>query len=299
MLYKKGLLLLCLSLLSGSTQALTFKITPSTDVVGHIYEVSAHLGETLLDVGRRNDIGAFQIIAANPNLSPKKALNVGIPVVIPAQFILPNVPREGIVINLAEQRMYYYLEDNETLITEPVGIGRQGEWQTPLGETKIIKKVIEPNWYPTANVRREAAKHGTPIPWKFPPGPNNPIGKHILRLGWNSYLIHGTNQTESVGGQVSAGCIRMLPEGIERLFDKVAPGTKVKVIDEPYKIGLKNHQIFLESHNSVNNKTISMKDVITQIQQKISLEKSLIRWQQVQKYGLERSGLPKIIGHTL
>ena len=196
--------------------------------------------------------------------------------------------------------MYYFLEDKQTVITEPVGIGRKGQWQTPVGETKITKKSINPFWYPTANVRKEAAKHGTPIPWKFPPGPNNPIGKHILRLGWNSYLIHGTNDTESVGGQVSAGCIRMLPEGIERLFDKVAIGTRVTVINEPYKLGWKNNQLFLESHNPVNKKIkTSVQSLIGTIHQYIDAQTTLISWQHVKTYAKNKLGFPQVIGSKI
>lgn len=294
----KCVLKVSLCLLAFSSFAVSYDIKPETDLVGRVFEANSHLGETLLEVGRRYDIGAYQIVAANPHLDKKKPLNVGSKVIIPAQFILPNIEREGIIINLAEQRMYYFPSNEQMVITEPVGIGRKGEWQTPVGVTKITKKDINPNWYPTASVRREAAKHGTPIPWKFPPGPNNPIGKYIFRLGWNAYLIHGTNQTESVGGQVSAGCIRMLPEGIERIFDKVDVGTKVTVINEPIKIGWQENKLFIESHNfstiGSDKKEVSIVEMLIK---KIQSKPALISWKKVKEYTQMRLGYPQVIGN--
>lgn len=280
-----------------SSFAVAYDVKPDTNVIGQVFEVNSHLGETLLEVGRRYDIGAYQITAANPGLDKKKPLNVGTKVVIPAQFILPNIEREGIIINLAEQRMYYFPNNEQTVITEPVGIGRKGEWQTPIGVTKITKKDFNPNWYPTASVRREAAKHGTPIPWKFPPGPNNPIGKHIFRLGWNAYLIHGTNQTESVGGQVSAGCIRMLPEGIERIYDKVEVGTKVTVINEPIKIGWQGNKLFIESHKfTLNQSEDSQSAIVAKLGEYVNQKHFYLSWQMVKKYIDLQLGYPQVIG---
>ena len=279
-----------------SSFAVSYDIKPDTDVVGHVFEANSHLGETLLDVGRRYDIGTYQIIGANPNLDKKKPLNIGTKVVIPAQFILPNIAHEGIIINLAEQRLYFFPNDEPIVITEPVGIGRKGEWQTPIGITKITKKDTNPNWYPTASVRREAAKHGTPIPWKFPPGSNNPIGKHVFRLGWNAYLIHGTNQTESVGGQVSAACIRMLPEGIERIFDKVEVGTKVTVINEPIKIGWQGGKLFIESHKFILNRTDETQgSIVAKLGEYVNKKHFYLSWQMLKKYIEMQLGYPQVI----
>lgn len=284
--------------------ALTLPLVKEDSVVGKIEVTHSHMGETLVEVGKRFDIGAIQIKEANPSLQTKVPLHIGTKVVIPSQFILPDAERTDLVINLAEQRLYFYPSDEDVVITEPVGIGRSGYWKTPEGQTKITKKVIDPFWYPTADVRTEAAKNGTPIPWKFPPGPNNPLGRHILRLGWASYLIHSTNQPESVGGFVSAGCIRMQPKGIENIFDRVEAGMQVLVINEPTKVGWKQGKLYLESHNSLNyikiKKDSLNASVVSMLGPMIEdMDNAWVNWTLVKDIMGLNSGIPQIIGNRI
>lgn len=287
-------------MISFSLSAKEFLIDKQTDIVGEISYTYAHNGETLIDVGQRLDIGAPQIKEANPLLDEKLPLHLGTKITIPSQFILPNVERKGFVVNLAEQRLYFFPEDSKTVITEPVGIGRRGKWKTPLGLTKITKKVLDPLWHPTADVRLEAAKNGEPIPWEFPAGLNNPLGRHIFRLGWASYLIHSTDQPETVGGLVSAGCIRMLPKGIEYIFDKVSVGTQVNVINEPIKIGWKNKKLYMESHKSLNYAITNNRTTLNPVfllRNTLEENKTLwVNWSLVKKATLLNEGFPQIIG---
>jgi L,D-transpeptidase ErfK/SrfK len=231
----------------SAAHATTFVLPIEGNLIGKLKTVEARTGETLTEVGRRFDIGHNEIIKANPRISPLHQLFGGTKVLIPEQYILPSAPREGIVINLAELRLYYYPKGQNVVVTEPVGIGREG-WNTPIGVTKIIAKQIDPVWRPTPSVRTEAAKNGTPIPSIFPPGKHNPLGKYVLRLGWPTYLIHGTNRPEGVGARVSAGCIRMLPEDVEYLFNNVPIGTKVTVINQPIKVGNNGNNYYIEAH---------------------------------------------------
>lgn len=236
----------CLSAVSG-LEASTFVLPTTGDLVGEIQYIYPEVGETLSDVGIRFDVGYFEMVRANPQADPTRQLSNRTKLVIPSQYILPPALRQGIVINLAEYRLYYFPPGDNIVITMPVGIGREG-WNTPLGVTNVTVKERDPIWRPTDNVRAEAAKNGTPIPNQFPPGVGNPLGRHVLRLGWPTYLIHGTNRRDGVGSRVSAGCIRMMPEDIEQLFDKVAVGTLVTVINEPVKLGQMNGKVYLEAY---------------------------------------------------
>ncbi|WP_242604218.1 L,D-transpeptidase family protein [Legionella beliardensis] len=227
--------------------AATWVISEHSDLIGTIQYATVQAGETLSDVGIRYDIGYDEMVQANPKLDPLRPLYPQTKVVIPSQYILPSGPRQGLVINLAEFRLYYYVPHDNVVITMPVGIGRKG-WTTPIGITKVVSKERDPKWRPTANVRAEAARHGTPIPDEFPPGEGNPLGRYALRLGWSTYLIHGTNRRDVVGSRVSAGCIRMMPEDIEYLFDYVPIGTVVRVVNEPIKLGYAQGDFFLEAH---------------------------------------------------
>lgn len=294
--------LLLLLTMSSPCWAMTFPLPESGDVVGHVEQGKARHDETLMDIGRRYNIGLQQLQEANPQIDPKQKLHAGVNVVIPNQYILPeNSERQGLVINLAEQRLYFFPKNKNEVIIEPVGIGREGKWQTPIGLTKITKKQIDPPWHPTNNVRQEAAKHGTPIPSVFPAGPNNPLGKYVLRLGWATYLIHGTNDPETVGGRVSAGCIRLLPDAIAKLFDDIEVGMPVRVINQPYKIGWLDNQLYLEAHQLLSENQpllpATKAALVSTIMAKLTQVKALINWREVKQAVESGAGLPTKIAN--
>ena len=210
---------------------MTLVIPPTGNIVGNIEYGQSEPGETLDEVGLRYGIGYGEMIKANPRVDRIHPLSPQTQLFIPSQFILPHGPRQGVVINLAEYRLYFFPENDNVVITYTVGIGRKG-WDTPLGQTTIVAKQVNPSWHPTASLRAKASEQGVQIPDTFPPGPGNPLGKHVLRLGWPTYLIHGTNNSGGVGERISGGCIRMLPDDIEYLFGLVSVGTVVRVVNE-------------------------------------------------------------------
>jgi len=211
--------------------AATWPIPASGNTVGDITYAYPQPGETLRDVGLRYDMGYHDMRIANPHVDPTELLSEHERLLIPSRFTLPHVPHHGLVINLAQYRLYFFPEDDNVVMTFPVGIGRKG-WNTPLGLTKVIAKEVNPTWRPTAKVMADAENQGISLPDALPPGPNNPLGHHVLRLAWPTYLIHGTNQAGGVGERASAGCIRMLPEDIEYLYEHIKIGTPVLVISE-------------------------------------------------------------------
>jgi len=205
-----------------------------SDLIGEMYVVRVREDETLVDIAREHNVGFEEIRIANPNVSIW-APRPGTEVLIPARHILPDTPREGIVINLSEMRLYYY-SSPEVVETYPISVGRE-EFATPVGVTRTTVKVRDPSWTPPRSMREEAASRGEPRPEVVPPGPDNPLGRHAILLDLPSYLIHGTNQPDGVGMRVSRGCIRMFPEDIGSLFDRVPAGTRVNIIDQPFKAG--------------------------------------------------------------
>lgn len=224
--------------------------TPNEQVVGENLHVVVESGDTLLDIARRYDVGLNEITAANPGVDPWLP-KPGDWVVVPGRFILPDAPRKGIVVNLPEMRLYYYPPPQPgrqaVVITHPLSIGAEGK-ALPLGTTSIIEKIKDPAWYVPQSIIEEHEADGRPAPRFVPPGPDNPLGQFALRLGWRSYLIHGTNHPFSIGMRVSHGCLRMYPEDISTLFQEVAVGTPVRVIDKPYKAGWRSGKLYLEAH---------------------------------------------------
>lgn len=228
---------------------------PGDDLVGRISKVHVAEGEALIDIARTHGLGYNEIVAANRHLDPWLP-PTGAEVVLPTRYILPSAPRRGIIVNIAEMRLYYYPppapDGSGVVLTFPIGIGQEG-WSTPLGITRIISKAEDPPWVVPPSVRAEYAQAGTPLPGVVPPGPDNPLGRHALRLGWSSYLIHGTNKPFGIGMRVSHGCIRMYPEHVERLFHMVPVSTPVWIIDQPNKLGRSGGQLFLEAHAPISS----------------------------------------------
>jgi len=226
---------------------------PGNDIVGDVLVVSAREGETLLDIARAHDLGYNEIVAANPDVDPWLP-DTGAAITIPTRYVLPNAPRSGIVINIAEMRLYYYPPPTGSLhdivMTFPIGIGQEG-WATPEGEARIIVKKENPVWTVPKSIREASAAQGEPLPKVVLPGPDNPLGKYALRLDMVGYLIHGTNKPFGIGRRISHGCIRMYPEDIEVLFRRVELGTQVSIINQPYKLGKENGALYLESHEPV------------------------------------------------
>lgn len=295
-----GVLSLC-GLGLPQAQATVFPLPTSGDVVGEEKYVFPQNNETLLQLARNYDVGYEEIMMVNPQLNPQSSLSSSTRVFIPTRFILPAAARTGIVINLAELRMYYFPPGRNVVITKPIGIGREGKWQTPVGVTKIVAKEHDPYWHPTENVRAEAARHGTPIPEIFPPGPDNPLGQYEFRLGWPTILIHGTNRPETVGSRVSAGCIRLMPEDIEEMYGIIPVGTEVRVVNQPFKAGWLNDRLYFEAHYPLQEQqahyAADMTSVVNTIHEKISGRTALIKWSVVENAAKRPNGVPQVVNY--
>lgn len=212
--------------------------------------------DTFTDLARRYSLGWDEIARANPGID-QWVPGAGKDLTIPGRRILPDVPQEGIVINLPEHRLYYFPKvkkgQKRIVITYPVSIGKM-DWKTPLGVTKIVNKQKNPSWYPPESVRKEHLANGEKLPAVVGPGPDNPLGAYAMRLNITpgAYLIHGTNNPLAVGMAVTHGCMRMYPEDIEALFPQVPVGTPVRIINEPVKTAFVNGELLLEAHPPVD-----------------------------------------------
>ncbi len=230
--------------------------SPDDAVVGQDQTVETVYEDTLYDLARKYSLGSEELIRVNSGIDPwlpgasKKLL-------IPGRHILPPGPREGIVVNLSEHRLYYYPKPKRggarEVITYPVSIGRM-DWRTPLGLTHEISKQKDPIWYPPKSVLKEHIQDGNPLPVSVPPGPDNPLGRYRIRLavGNGTYLIHGTNNPIAVGLAVTHGCIRMYPEDVAALFPLIPVGTPVRLINTPVKVAWVDGELLLEVHPPVD-----------------------------------------------
>ena len=251
--------LLTLSILSAlsaisSAWAVDYPLPPANSrLIGQNQTYTVQEGDKNLQaIARRFDTAAMLILEANNTIAPvPRAGNV---VTIPSQMLLPDVPREGIVVNLAELRLYYFPPGEQQVQVYPIGIGLQG-LETPEMTTRIGQKIPNPTWTPTAGIRKRSLERGITLPAVIPAGPGNPLGLFALRLAYGNgeYLIHGTNAPDSVGLRVSSGCIRMNAPDIKSLFAQVRSGTTVRIINEPLKYSVEpNGARYLEVHRPLS-----------------------------------------------
>ena len=243
---------LAVSFAAGSAVALELPLPPpGEDIVGQVQVIKAKYEDTFADLGKANDLGYTEMVAANPGVDAWLP-GEGSEVILPTRFILPAGPREGIVINLAEYRLYYFPKGRNVVYTYPLGIGREG-WGSPITNTSIIAKTPNPAWYPPKSIREEHAAEGDPLPTVVAAGPNNPLGPFKFTLGTPGYLIHGSNKKFGIGMRVSHGCFRMLNNNVLELAGMAPVGTKLRIINEPYKFGVSGGKIYLEAHTPLDD----------------------------------------------
>lgn len=181
-------------------------------------------------------------MGANPGLDPWIP-EVGRELVLPTRHIVPAGERRGLLINLAELRLYHFPGEDAPVESFPIGVGRYA-WSTPLGATEVVGKRKDPVWTVPESIREEDPT----LPERVPPGPNNPLGRHAIYLGMTGYLLHGTNKPWGIGMRVTHGCIRLYPEHIARLFAGVEAGTPVRIVDQPIKAGWDGDDLYVEVH---------------------------------------------------
>jgi L,D-transpeptidase ErfK/SrfK len=266
-------------------------------IIGDVSYTSAWGGETLVGIGQRNNIGLNAMINANPGLGDNTRLSSGTHVKVPAKFLLPPLPRKGIVVNVAEMRMYYYPEGSSSVMTFPIGIGKLSKTM-PLGNTTITRKKVNPTWTPPESIRSFNRDQGIELPYAMGPGPDNPLGPYAIYLGFPTFLIHSTIFPESIGRRASFGCIRMHETDIKQFFPLVEPGTPVAVIDMPNKVAWNGNSLYLETHPSLEESTDKgMSSVMANVQEAIPHHGvTLVNWQAVAYLADQQDGIPHEIG---
>jgi L,D-transpeptidase ErfK/SrfK len=288
----------------AQSQAATYVLPLGQDtVIGEVQQAVARHEDTLLDIGRRYGVGYEEIVAANPLVDPWLP-GEGKQVLIPSRYILPDGPREGVVVSLAEHRLYYFppVKSGEpaSVRTYPISTGKM-DWKTPLGVTRIVNKREKPIWYPPESVRREHEAEGRPLPKAVPAGPDNPLGDHAMRLGipGGAYLIHGTNRPAGVGMQVTHGCIRMFPEDIAELYKLVSVNTVVRLIDQPYRMGWHGNELYIEVHAPIEGQDDPQTRSLTNITRLLvaaTQDRSVaIDWAKAEKAFIQATGVPEAV----
>ena len=297
--------IVCAVLAGAPAGATVYELpTDGGAVIGTDEHIKSTYQDTLLDIARRYSLGYEEIIRANPG-TDLWIPGEGKDVLLHGQRILPPGPRDGIVVNIPEHRLYYYPKpkknEKPVVITFPVSIGKM-DWHTPLGQTRVIQKIKHPAWYPPESVRKEHEANGDPLPKVVLAGPDNPLGDYAMRLavGDGAYMIHGTNNPMAVGMAVTHGCIRMYPEDVASLFPLIPVGTKVYLINEPVKTAFADGKLLLEVHPPVDAQGQStdpdMQLLSERLDKALGTTTAAIHWDFARQALQAANGMPVIVG---
>ncbi len=270
-----------------------FSCSKGDGVIGRLAIVRLEKGDTLPDVARHFGLGINEIGAANPGVDVWVP-DAGEHILLPLSFILPDVPRKGIVINTAAMRLFQYKDDGKSLVvsTYPVGIGSK-ERPTPTGQMHVERKVVRPTWHVPASILKDHQKKGDPLPAKVLPGPKNPLGEYALYLNKSNYVIHGTNKPASIGLKATNGCLRLYPEDIKRLYDDTNVKTPVHIVNQPYLIGIRDGVVYMEVHSTLDNvDVVELKKMYSTLKNVEKKSGRKLDWKKVHETLAEARGIP-------
>lgn len=278
---------------------------PGEDLVGALNVVSTRYEDTIPEVAYLTSTGFRELKLANPGVDTWIP-GEGTEVLIPSQYLLPAAPREGIIVNVPEMRLYFYPKpakgEAAVVHTYPLGVGRE-DWVTPHAVTKVTMKTKDPAWYPPESIRREHAAEGDILPKVVKAGPDNPLGAYAMRLGLQGYLIHGTNNPYGIGMRVTHGCMRLTPRDVEDLFHRVAVGTPVRIINQPIKVGVASGQVYLEAHPRFEEDRLPFDEqfqpVVDALVAALKGRQAEIDWNRVRAMLVNPDGIPGAIGQLV
>jgi len=270
-----------------------FSVAKGEDVVGRIALIRLKKGDTLPDIARHFSLGINGVSSANPGID-LWVPEAGERIMLPLNFILPDAPRKGIVINLATMRLFRFKGDSESMkvLTYPVGVGTS-EKPTPQGKMYVQRKATRPSWHVPASIAADHRKKGDILPAVVPPGPQNPLGEYALYLSEATYLIHGTNKPASIGLRATNGCIRLYPEDVKRLYEDTPVKTPVVIINQPYLIGQCNGILYMEVHSSSGNlDAVELEKIYKKLRNIEKVSGRTLDWTKVKNVVAEARGIP-------
>jgi L,D-transpeptidase ErfK/SrfK len=270
-----------------------FLVDKKDSVIGRLAVIRLKRGDTMPDIARHFSLGINTVSAANPGVDVW-APRAGERIVLPLCFILPEARRNGIVINLAAMRLFYFKKDGnlQAVSTFPVGVGTT-ERPTPTGRMHITRKKLQPTWYVPASIAMDHRKKGDPLPVMVPPGPLNPLGEYALYLSKPGYLVHGTNKPASIGLRATNGCIRLYPEDIKRLFHTTPVKTPVRIVIQPYLVGRRDGRVYLEAHEPFEESgTTGLKKAYAKLKKIEKKTGHALDWNKVKEVVAEARGIP-------
>ncbi len=291
-------------LVSSHAMAAVFSLPQSQEaLIGQVSHAAVQANTPMMQVGEKYDVGFNALQNANPQFNLAKPLATQSNMQIPEAHLLPNMPRQGIIVNLPEMRMYYFLPSSNVVYTFPVGIGKIGN-TIPIVTTEITRKKQNPNWIAPPDIREFDLKtQGIVVPPVVGPGPNNPLGPYAIYMKLPTYLIHSTIFPESIGKRASFGCIRMYQFDVQTVFQTVQRGMPVVILNSPVKVGWHSDHLYMEAHPPLQEHSSdvdsTLPGIVHAITQATTGKPVLVDWQQVTYLAAARDGVPHDVAFSI
>lgn len=265
-------------------------------LIGGVKTYVVQKGDSIELIGAKHGV-FWKAIAKENNIDTKLPIPEGTTLAINNLKIVPKVVQNGIIINIPDRTLYFFRDGRLTDI--PVGVGLPYEennvkWRTEIGTFKIKRKRKNPTWNVPSSIQKEMELKGKPVEKVMPPGPDNPLGRYALDTTIQGILIHETNKPRSVYRYLSHGCIRVLPEHMEKLFEMVEVGTPGEIIYEPVKIAVVNDRVYLEVRTDMYRKLKSKIEHVRMIIQDRGVA-DRVDWEKVDRLVKEQSGIAEDI----
>lgn len=250
-------------------------------------------GDTLIGIGARFGVD-YRLVARHNGIVDENRVQAGRLLRIHNPHIVPAGIDQGILINIP-QRMLFLFVGGEPVSAYPVGLGRP-DWPTPEGEFRIASQETHKCWVVPESIQEEMRREQKAVRQHVPPGSDNPLGAHWLGLNLWGYGIHGTTAPSSVYRFRSHGCIRLHPDDIADLYDKVRTGTRGRLVYQPVLLALlEDGRILLEVHPDIYQKDIDPMRVVRDLAEAHGLTQA-IDWQRAEAVVRAQEGLAIEVG---
>jgi L,D-transpeptidase ErfK/SrfK len=236
------------------------------------------------------------VLISHNGLAKNSLLREGQLLQIDNRHVVPQSETDGILINIP-QRMLFYLSAGSLVRAYPLGLGR-ADWPTPTGRFTVVSKEENPTWDVPESIQEEMRREGKAVVTQVPPCPENPLGKHWIATSIAAYGIHGTNAPTSIYQFRTHGCIRLQPDDIADLFDRVRPGTPGLIIYKPLLLARIDDRLFLEVHRDVYRKETDPLKTLLEIIAAHNLE-SRLDWQKAKEVIEKQEGLARDVTKAL
>ena len=196
-------------------------------ITGGLHEYEVVPGDHLTGIGARFGV-SVALLADTNGLRRDAVLRVGQVLAIDNRHLAPAGIDDGVLINVP-QRMLFHFEAGVLRAAYPVALGKPS-WPTPRGPFQVASLVKDKPWIVPKSIQEEMRREGKPVLTRVEPGPDNPLGRHWIGLSMPAIGIHGTIAPASIYGLRSHGCIRLHPDDVAELFERLRVGTPGAIV---------------------------------------------------------------------